>query len=127
MRNFAVVLTYLILSSISYSQDYLTMLEEDNLWGTHYAIYPNTSIYEQLNVAGNINVDGKNYKYVYINGEESLCYLREENGILYAYNSYSVNEFVLLDFTLEVNDTFTIESLACFRSAYHELTVDNIY
>jgi hypothetical protein len=68
---------------------------------------------------------------VYIDGELGSCLVREENGIVYRYDTNANEEVVIYDFTLEIGDTFEFPQIMfsefCgalgFYNSWPEMTV----
>ena len=105
---------FLFICCYSYTQSYIPMLEEDNIWSVdeYVNILSNPpimyTITHQVTVSGDTIVDGKTYKRVFNNDGETHCLVREENGIVYKYSVTSTNEVILYDFTMELGETFTL-------------------
>lgn len=100
----------LLLFSYTYglSQDYLSILEEDHVWNTKYVSCPDPCyfVYSEYTIDGEITFNNIVYKVIYINGFVN-SYLREDSGIVYQYFPQEDEEYILLDFTLEVGETYT--------------------
>jgi len=117
------------------AQDYIQMLDDTNVWNTD-AFYSTFSgdytITHEITIDGDIDFGGVIYKKIFNNDGES-CYLREDNGLIYRYDEDNGTEFVLYDFTLELNDTFSLPIDVPFKCTYSgiytlpEVTVTNVY
>jgi len=119
---FAIIL---IVTTFSYSQEYLPMLEDGNAWGAKtFDIYEPT-IYYQFSLGEEVNTNNNTYKRIYLDGNPLECLIREDNGIVYHIDSNNV-EKILLDFTLEVGDVFDRNPISCFIGGYTETTVLSI-
>ena len=110
MKRILTVASFLFLN-ISFAQPYLPMLEEDHVWNSDFYVDPfgggQTGIVSSENyVAGETVINNQSYKSVYIDGELGSCLVREENGIVYRYDTDTSQEYIMYDFTLEVGDTF---------------------
>ncbi|MEH6763222.1 MAG: T9SS type A sorting domain-containing protein [Aequorivita antarctica] len=102
------LLTVSVLFSItSFSQTYLPMLEEGNIWNTITHNYPEPVIItsETYEITGQQVIGG--FTYYSFNGYS--CLMREENGKVYAYSQSQSAEELFFDFTLEVGDEFIID------------------
>lgn len=105
----SLLLTFSIFFSItSFSQTYLPMLEEGNIWNTISYGYPDPVIItdETYEVTGQLVIGG--FTYFIINN--SSCVMREENGKVYVYNQTHETEEILLDFTLEIGDEIILDT-----------------
>jgi len=108
---FAIIL---FVTTFSFSQDYLPMLEEGNVWNvdTFYCPfappdYPTWTVTKKVTINGTFEVNGITYKQIY-NNENPSCLLREEDGIVYKYFPDENEERVLFDMNFEVGDTYDI-------------------
>jgi len=104
----SLLLTFSIFYSItSFSQTYLPMLEEGNIWNTITYHWPKPLVItdETYEITGQQVIGG--FTYYSFNGYS--CLLREENGKVYAYSQSQGTEELLFDFTLEVSDEFIID------------------
>jgi len=101
-----ILLTLSILFSItSFSQPYLLMLEEGNVWSVEYYSIDGDIIAHQVEIIGEIEINGKIYKEVNFEYSGGVCHWREENGIIYGLNA-SNEEIIQYNFNLEVGDIF---------------------
>ena len=91
----------LLFSIQSFSQEYIPMLQDGNKWGVVFCSWGECGGVRITEIIGEEAINGKVYKQ--LNSE--TCLLREENGIVYVLND-DLSEDVLLDFTLEVGDSF---------------------
>lgn len=101
------LLTFSILISItSFSQTYLPMLEEGNVWNTVTYNYPEpkTITNRTYEITGQQIIGGITYYSVTGN-----CLMRDENGKVYAYNENEGIDELLFDFTLEVGDEIFLD------------------
>lgn len=100
----------LIVSLVFYfplvAQEYIPMLEDGNKWGVQTCFFGDCEDVFITQIIGEEIINGKTYKVV--NGEN--CLVREENGVVYVLNE-DLSEDVLLDFTLEIGDSFFIENI----------------
>ncbi|MEX0998330.1 MAG: T9SS type A sorting domain-containing protein [Flavobacteriaceae bacterium] len=104
---------FLFIISFGFSQDYLPMLEEDQIWSVEINYepfgddFPSYTQVEQVYVEDDIEINGQIYKRVYSNPNTSSCLLREENGIIYKITDQNtMDEVIMYDFTLETGDIF---------------------
>ena len=110
---------FILIFNFSYAQDYLPMLEEDNVWSTD--IYHNPfdpgckicdccsyTVTQQVTVSGSVIVDGMTYTRVYNNNGQTSCLVREDNGLIYKYSEISEEEVLYYDFTLELGEVFIL-------------------
>ena len=111
MKRFVIVILVL-LSPYVYSQSYIPMLDEENVW----TVYTNDGLSghywtDRLYFNGTEVIDNKIYSKLWTGysvhpDSDSGCRFREEAGVIYSY-SFDLNmEVVLLDFNLEIGDTF---------------------
>lgn len=112
------------------------MLQDDNEWSYDFNCFstngPCITSYK-CNIIGTLTVDGVVYQNLlienYLGTTNYTCLLREDDGIVYYYNDSIAMEEVMLDFTLEVGDSFNFPS-HCFLNpagAYSgTLTVEEI-
>ena len=119
---FAVIL---FVTTFSFSQEYLPMLEDGNSWGAAISDLYFPTIYFQFDIGEEIIADNKVYKRIILNGEETECLFREENGVVYYLNSTNIEQ-VLFDFTLEIGDVFELNNILCFVNGNGNLTVVSI-
>ncbi|MCW5520515.1 T9SS type A sorting domain-containing protein [Aureitalea sp. L0-47] len=110
MKRFLLV-GFILFLNLSFAQPYLPMLDEDHVWNTDFYVDPfgggQTGIVSSENyVAGETVINNETYKSVYIDGELGSCLVREENGIVYRYDTNANEEVIIYDFTLEIGDTF---------------------
>jgi hypothetical protein len=124
MKKLILIVSFLV-STFSFSQEYLPMLEADNAWGAKTFDLYEPTIYYQFNLGEEVNTNNETYKRIYLDGNPLECLIREENGVVYHIDSNNI-EKVLLDFTLEVGDTFDRNPISCFIGAYTETTVLSI-
>ena len=120
-----ILLVILLVSTLSFSQEYLPMLEVDNAWGAKIFDMNGPTIYYQFNLGEEVTTNNKTYKRIYLDGNPLDCLIREENGVVYHIDSNNI-EKTLLDFTLEVGDTFDRNPISCFIGGYTETTVLSI-
>ena len=120
MKHFILSIS-LLFSCVTFSQDYIPILEEGNSWSVDVYYEPwdppgppySWTITEQISLGDLEEVNGLEYYRVW-SGEEPTCLLREENGIVYKYDEYEEVDKILFDFTLEEGDTFNL-----YDSAYN--------
>jgi len=117
---------FLISCSLNlYSQSFIPVLQEGNAWGVRY-----TDVYQptedlQFNIGENILINNKEYKRIYIDSSPMDCYVREENGVLYLYDSNST-EKELINFNLEVGDTFDAPYIFCIPGPQQSFEVISV-
>lgn len=117
MNTFLVTILFFV-STISFSQ-YIPLLQENNTWSVdvHYEPYGQPEppyswiITEQISIGEIEVIDGVEY-YRMMSDEENTCLLREENGIVYKFDEFENDEFILFDFTLEEGDIFELVNSA---------------
>jgi hypothetical protein len=98
--------------SFSYAQPYLPMLEADHIWSVDLYGIDGGIRTDQIQIEGSEVFNGISYHK--FSSYESVCYAREENGIVYQYSgSTSNSEHIMYDFTLEINDFFTFWWESC--------------
>lgn len=126
-----ILLLFLLIFSFNtsvFSQEYIPMLQDDNVWGLDewgYTFDVGVSILSRdVMIIGEEIIDGITYKEI----SPFFCLWREENGVVYEYVEGG-DDIIVLDFTLEVGDTFSIDFDTCFssRSMYYDLTVIDVY
>jgi len=95
MKIVLVVLAFFSFSN-QYAQDYLPMLELDHIWNTKSIGCPDPCItsYSEHQIVGEIDFNGVIYQRL-SNGSSS-CYVREDNGRLYVYNTTLMLRFLYL-------------------------------
>ncbi|MEZ4857846.1 MAG: T9SS type A sorting domain-containing protein [Flavobacteriaceae bacterium] len=105
-----------LLSIVTFSQEYIPMLQEGNAWSVdlHYNLFappPNVpccyTISVQVSLGETIMINGLEYKQIYSNNNPS-CLLREENGKVYKYDEALQLDKVVFDFSLEEGDVFPL-------------------
>ena len=110
---FLLVLLYPLLGS---AQDYIPMLQEGNTWSvdTYFNVYDPPSpdpccytITEVLSIGDMEIINGQEYQRM-LYGTNDACLLREENGILYKYDTFNSTEKVLIDMSLTEGDVFNL-------------------
>ncbi len=113
MKHLIVSLT-LLSTCISFSQDYLPMLQEGNAWSvdTFYCPFsppdfPTWTVTDQITINGTVEINGELYKQIY-KDENPSCLLREENGIVYKYFPDDNEEKIFFNMNLEIGDTYNI-------------------
>ncbi len=107
------------ISLISYSQEYLPMLEEGSSWSVDVYYEPfdppeppySWTITEQILLGDIEEVNGVEYYRVW-SGDQPTCLLREENEIVYKYDESEGIDKILFDFTLEEGDVFSLNDSA---------------
>ena len=114
--NKILFITTLLFSFVGVSQPYIPMLEEDNIWSVDFFSDPfgggtTGIITDQISLSGTTTINGYNYISIFINGNEGSCLLREENGIVYRYDSYNNQDVIMYDFNLDVGDVFVFPDL----------------
>lgn len=124
MKHLIVSLT-LLFASISYSQDYLPMLQEGNAWGSKSFHISEPTVYYQFEIGEEVEFNNIFYNRIYLNNQATNCYIREEGGVIYHWD-LSDSEKVLFDFTLEVGDVFEKNPITCFTGDYGSSTVLSI-
>ena len=143
MKHLILSLT-LLFTCISFSQDYIPLLEEGNSWSVDVFYAPwdlpdppySWTITEQISLGDIEEVNGLEYYRVW-NSEEPSCLLREENGIVYKFDESEGVDKILFDFTLEEGDSFNLYGSAYENYPYctihgtgsryyNQLTVDTI-
>jgi hypothetical protein len=67
---------------------------------------------DTFNFIGEEVIDGKTYKILYRDGAISTCRMREENGVIYSYDTSIGIENVMIDFNVEIGDML-IEGFYC--------------
>lgn len=89
------------------SQDYLPVLVEDHIWNIKNISCPDPChvSYEEFIVGEESTINGVVYQEL-LKGSGTF-YLREDNGKIYQYFQSTDEEFLILDFNLEVGDTYT--------------------
>lgn len=103
------LLTLSILFSITcFSQTYLPMLEEGNVWNTISYGFPEPVIItdDTIEITGQLIIG--DFTYFIINN--SPCVMREDNGKVYVYNQTHETEELLFDFTLEMGDEIILDT-----------------
>lgn len=134
MKKALPFLFFILLPWTNFSQDYLPILEEDNVW--HAWFYDSFGggdldiLSDVYTVAGSTEINGKIYKSVFNHGSDSGCLVREENGVMYKYVPFIDDDVVWMDLNLEVNDVFVKdENEFCVGLppiVFNELTVVNV-
>ncbi len=130
------LLMMFLCSFIVNAQEFISILQGDNEWGIDFwgAEFDTGTISitsTPVTLTDEVIFNGITYKRlrnVVGEGISIQCLLREEEGVLYQYVEGG-SEIVLLDFTLEVGDTFQIGVDTCFAffSEAYEITVIDVY
>lgn len=113
-----ILLLFLLISSFNasvFSQEYIPMLQDDNEWSFDYSVFNTngggTASY-QCTIIGTEVINGQEYSVFsiadYLGNSPYNCRLRESEGIVYHYNQDLGDDEVLLDFTMEVGDTYSL-------------------
>lgn len=128
----------------SHAQDYLPMLNAENVWSTDIYNEPFDpdcticgccafTVTQQVTVSGSVVVNGQTYKRVLNNQGETSCLVREDNGFIYKYSDISEEEVLYYDFTLELGDIFNLpqtDNQYCgwegFNNSVYEMEVINV-
>lgn len=111
------LLTFSILFSLnSFSQPYLPMLEEGNVWSVDFQAMDGSIFLDQIEIVGETEINGVVYKELLFGLYGYNCLLREENGIVYHLNSPNDTEEIFYNFNLEVGDIFTYSFDVCAYS-----------
>lgn len=86
------------------------MFEADHIWNVGFVACPDPCIYwySEYGVAGEVTFNGVVYRQLTIDGVNAALYMREENDEIYQYFQNTDEEFLIMDFTLEVGDIFTL-------------------
>ncbi len=112
---------FLCISFVSYSQDYLPMLQDGNAWSvdTFYCPYypPDNetwTVTEQVTINGFVEINNITYKQLY-SDDNTSCLLREQDGVVYKYFPNEDIERVLIDMNFEIGDTYPLQ----FNSGFH--------
>lgn len=123
-------------SFIVNAQEFIPILQGDNewvidFWGAEFDTGTISITSTPVALTEEVIINGIIYKRLRNVGGEGIsiqCLLREEDGVLYQYVDGG-SEIVLLDFTLEVGDTFQIGVDTCFAffSEAYEITVIDVY
>ena len=88
------------------------MFEPDHIWSVDFYDIDGGIRTDQIQIEGSEVFNGTSY-YKF-SSYESVCYAREENGIIYQYTAVSGDpEHIMYDFTLEVGDFFTFSWFSC--------------
>lgn len=96
----------LLSSSLLSAQPYIPMLDQDYQWSNVYSDYWGDGYTSwQYTLDNPTDINGLFYYPVLTEGEASGCFLREEDGRVYLYDS-GATEYLVLDFNLEIGDTF---------------------
>jgi hypothetical protein len=99
---------FFLLPLIGLSQDYITMLDEDNEWNIMwYSDVGDQPTYSSFLVSGTELINNRTYQIVWLHGEESECRWREDNGKVYRLNN-DLTETKIIDFTFEVGDRLDV-------------------
>ena len=85
-----------------FAQNYIPILSENHIWNIDF----NGSTAPPITVSGTTITNGKDYKSVFYGTNETTCLLREENGIIYKYDTGTNEEYIYYDFSLQVGDTY---------------------
>lgn len=129
MKHFILSIS-LLFSCITFSQDYIPMVEDGNAWSVvsldHISGYAYTNDYA---ISGEEVINGLTYGILYFNDNMITCRLREENGILYSAQPPYDEETILLNLTLEIDDEFIWEygCLSEGSGVIEKLKVINVY
>jgi len=114
---FRVVFTFFFLICLNAeAQQYLPMLQEDRQWSVDmlfsdpFGGTPPSILTEQITLTEGVEVNGQTYFRVNNNSGATDCLVREENGIVYRLGPNN-QEYVMYDFTLEINDTFELPDI----------------
>ena len=117
MKQFLTFLLLIYFSHIS-AQPYIPMLQEGNAWSVdvHYCPWPPPDppswiVTQQISIGEIVTINGVDYKQIY-RDDSTSCLLREENGVVYKYNSTDNIEKILFDFNVEIGDSFFMPDLA---------------
>jgi Secretion system C-terminal sorting domain len=111
---------FVFIFSYSYTQSFIPMLEEDNIWSVdvYYALHPpceptpcQYTVTDQISLGDVEVIDGTEYFRIWSDGS-ATCLLREDNGVVFKYDEDDQRDRVLFDFTLEVSDTFLYQDSA---------------
>lgn len=120
----------ILLSFLSYgftnAQTFIPMLDELNEWSVTFRA-PGSQFSTLYTIQGEQIMNGVTYKYIQ-GGVITGCLLREENGIVYFYDICNDTEDIMLDFNLEVGDTFYVGPNTCSSCSfsYHSDLFDEI-
>lgn len=133
MRTLQLILVAFLLSISLNAQDYIPMLQDDNEWSFDFNCFstdgPCITSYK-CTIIGTLTVDGVVYQNLliedYLGNTNYTCLLREDQGIVYYYNDSMAMEEVMLDFTLEVGDTFDFSSHCFLNPIGGTFTVEEI-
>jgi len=96
------------------AQEYVPMLSEDHRWNIEYVDPLSQNEWYTLRVVDEVTIFGHVYKKFIINNNSTGCFMREENGIVYLYDSVWNEEFIYFDFTLELGDFFDYPNTCVF-------------
>lgn len=90
----------------SFAQPYMPIVSSDHAWSIDVRDgFVGAVSTVQITLGAEVIINSNTYTEVLYNGTHQGCYLREENGELYAYED-SVGDILILDMNLEIDDTF---------------------
>lgn len=112
MKTLLITLAIFI-SFTSFSQTYIPMLEEGNVWNVEFHYINGDIISHPVEIIGEIEINGKIYKELEFGNGGPICHWREENGIVYGLNLFGEEE-IRYNFNLEVGDVFEFEEGNCY-------------
>ncbi len=120
MKNYILILSTLLLSNITYSQEYFPLVEENKTWYVISSFFGGNERTYIHKCEGDTLIEGKNYKTVYVTTEEfpvnwtKKGYIREDEDKKVYYSQFFSNNptyfipLLLYDFDAEINDTITV-------------------
>jgi len=119
MTRFLLTMATIFSFCLVQAQDYLPMLNAENVWSTDIYNAPfdpgcnicgccSFTVTQQVTVSGSVVVNGETYMRVLNNDGETSCLVREDNGLIYKYSDISEEEVLYYDFTLELGDVFIL-------------------
>lgn len=106
------------------------MFEPDHIWSVDFYSIDGGIRTDQIQIEGSEVFNG--ISYYKFSSYESVCFAREDNGIIYQYTAVSGDpEHIMYDFTLEVGDFYTFSYFSCLygiqpASGGVELQVTNV-
>ena len=119
-----ILLFSLFVFSLSFSQPFIPILDEEYEWSQDFEYYFDPWYYvisSDIIVNGTVEYNGITYKLLQDSYLGTCQVVREENGILYYYEPSEDLEFPVLDFNLDVGDTFELPLVFFYQCGWENI------